>query len=127
MMIRTVTKQGLAVVPSLLLAFQATSVEAAGQQPAAPPNPGQGAPLSAEDLQGLLAPIALYPDALVTQILGASTLPDQIAAAGNWIRMSKTMSGTALMNAVDKQQRDPSGNAVTQFPSVLNSMANNLS
>src|ERR1700688_4534854 len=46
--------------------------------------PGQGAPETAEELQSLVAPIALYPDALVAQILSASTFPDQVAIANYW-------------------------------------------
>ena len=126
-MIKTITKQGLSAVLSLLLVFQVTAVDAVGQQPAPATYPGQGAPLSAEDLQRLLAPIALYPDALVAQILGAATFPDQIAAAANWIQTNKALSGTTLMNAVDQQPWDPSVKAITQFPSVLDSLAKNLS
>jgi hypothetical protein len=88
---------------------------------------GQGAPLFADELQQLVAPIALYPDALVAQILGAATFPDQIAFANNWLQQNKNLSGTALMQAVDSQPWDPSVQALTQFPSVLNNLASNLS
>ena len=47
--------------------------------------PTEGAPLSAAELQSLVAPIALYPDALVAQILTASTFPDQVAIAEYWL------------------------------------------
>ena len=88
---------------------------------------GQGAPLSADELQQLLAPIALYPDSLVAQILGAATFPDQIAAAAGWLQQNSALTGTALMQAVDKQPWDPSVKALTQFPSVLDNLAKNLS
>ena len=83
-MLRTFIKQLLATTLSFLLVFPVLPNQAVGQQPAptaAPEYSGQGAPLSAEELQQLLAPIALYPDALVAQILGAATFPDQVAAA----------------------------------------------
>jgi len=88
---------------------------------------GQGAPLSANELQQLVAPIALYPDALVAQILGAATFPDQIAYANDWLQQNKTLTGQALMQAVDQQPWDPSVKALTQFPSVLDNLTKNLS
>ncbi len=88
---------------------------------------GQGAPLSAADLQSLVAPIALYPDALVAQILGAATFPDQIADANSWLHNNQNLTGSNLMKAVDTEPWDPSVKALTQFPSVLDNMAKNLS
>ena len=113
-----------------LLVVAATDLGARGQQssPAAATGySGQGAPLSADELQQLVAPIALYPDALVAQTLGAATFPDQVAYASMWLQQNKSLSGNALMQAVDGQQWDPSVKALTQFPSVLNSLAKNLS
>jgi len=130
-MIRAFTKQFLATTLSFLLVIGATPFEAgAAQQPAQQGdagNSGQGAPLSADELQQLVAPIALYPDALVAQILGAATFPDQVAAASGWLQQNKNLTGTALMQAVDAQPWDPSVKALTQFPSVLDNLAKNLS
>ncbi|HUO31521.1 MAG TPA: DUF3300 domain-containing protein [Bryobacteraceae bacterium] len=78
-------------------------------------------------MQQLVAPIALYPDALVAQILGAATFPDQISAASGWLHQNQNLTGTELMKAVDTQQWDPSVKALTQFPSVLDNLAQNLS
>ena len=86
----------------------------------------EGAPRSASELQALVAPIALYPDALVAQILAASTFPDQVAIANYWLQQNKNLTGSSLMQAVDKQTWDPSVKALTQFPSVLSNMATNL-
>jgi len=88
---------------------------------------GQGAPLTTEELDSLVSPIALYPDALVAQILGAATFPDQIAVANYWLQQNKNLTGSALMEAADKQSWDPSVKALTQFPTVLSNMAQNLS
>jgi uncharacterized membrane protein YgcG len=88
---------------------------------------GQGTPASAEELQSLVAPIALYPDALVAQILDAATFPDQVAVAEYWMQQNKSLTGKALMTAVNGQSWDPSVKALTQFPSVLSNMAQNLS
>ena len=83
--------------------------------------------MTAQELQSLVAPIALYPDALVAQILSAATFPDQIAVANYWLQQNKNLTGTALGQAVNGQSWDPSVKALTQFPSVLNNMAQNLS
>src|ERR1700687_4058601 len=88
---------------------------------------GQGVPLTADELQQLLAPIALYPDSLVAQILGAATFPDQIAAAAGWLQQNQSLTGNNLMKVVDQQPWDPSVKALTQFPSVLDNLAKNLS
>ncbi|WP_353064480.1 DUF3300 domain-containing protein [Tunturibacter psychrotolerans] len=126
MMIRANTKQILAIALSSLLVLQGAPVEAVAQQAAPSAYPGQGAPLSAADLQQLVAPIALYPDALVAQILGAATFPDQIVAAAGWLK-NQYLTGAPLANLVNTQQWDPSVKALTQFPSVLNNLASNLS
>jgi len=85
------------------------------------------APLSPDQLDSLVAPIALYPDALVAQVLGAATNPDQVAYADDWLAQNKNLTGQALAQAVDQQSWDPSVKALTQFPSVLDNMAHNLS
>jgi hypothetical protein len=83
------------------------------------------APMSASELDALVAPIALYPDALVAQILAAATFPDQVAIADYWLRQQHA-TGSALMQAVNKQSWDSSVKALTQFPSVLDNLAKNL-
>jgi hypothetical protein len=98
----------------------ATSAPAAAQAPAP-------APLSSDQLNALVAPIALYPDALVAQVLAAATNPDQIAYADDWLAQNRSLTGQALAQAVDQQSWDPSVKALTQFPSVLDNLAHNLS
>ena len=88
---------------------------------------GQGVPLSTNELQSLVAPIALYPDSLVAQVLNAATFPDQVAVASYWLSQHKNLSGNDLMQQVNQQTWDPSVKALTQFPSVLNDLAQNLS
>lgn len=118
----------MSLILSCLLVISATPLEVDGQQPASLGGySGQGAPLSADELQHLVAPIALYPDSLVAQILGGATFPDQIAAANSWLQQNKTLTSAALMQAVDTQAWDPSVKALTQFPSVLDNLAKNLS
>ena len=126
-MIRTLAKQLLCTTLSLLLVVTAVPFEAGAQQSApASGYSGQGVPLTAEELQQLTGPIALYPDSLVAQILGAATFPDQIEAADNFVHQSG-LTGSKLMEAVNTQPWDPSVMALTQFPSVLDNMTKNLS
>lgn len=124
-MIQSFPRQLLSITLSLLLAVTALPFEAGAQQPSG--SPGQAAPLSANELQQLVAPIALYPDALVAQVLGAATFPDQVTAADNFLHQHPTLQGQQLMEAVNAQQWDPAVKALTQFPSVLDNMAKNLS
>jgi Protein of unknown function (DUF3300) len=126
-MIRTLAKQLLSVGLSSLLIVTQLPVEAGAQQPAPADSGGGAAPFTANDLQQMVAPIALYPDALVAQVLGAATFPDQVQAADGWVQQNKNLIGDALMKAVDKQPWDPSVKALTQFPSVLDNMTKNLS
>jgi Protein of unknown function (DUF3300)/Protein of unknown function (DUF2950) len=123
-MIRTLAKQLLSTTLSFLLVIGTAPLELGAQQTR---YSGQGVPLSGEELQKLVAPIALYPDALVAQVFGAASFPDQVAFAANWLEQNSNLSGAILMRAVDAQQWDPAVKALTQFPSVLQNMAKNLS
>lgn len=130
-MLRLFTKQILSTALSFLLVATTATAQAAGQQQPPPASSAadsaQPAPLSADDLKKLVAPIALYPDALVAQVLGAATFPDEVVAANGWLEQNKSLTGTALMQAADQQPWDPSVKALTQFPSVLDNLAKNLS
>jgi uncharacterized membrane protein YgcG len=88
--------------------------------------PPQAAQQSADQLQQLVAPIALYPDGLIAQILPAATFPAEILDAQRWMDQHKELKGDALANEVDKQAWDPSVKALTQFPAVLANMNQNL-
>jgi hypothetical protein len=90
-------------------------------------SPAPAAKQSAQELQQLVAPIALYPDALVAQILAASTYPTQIVEAERWMQRHSKLKGEELAKEVDKQDWDPSVKAMAQFPSVLENMDKNLS
>jgi Protein of unknown function (DUF3300) len=107
----------LAICPQSLLAQQEA------QPPQAPP-PVQQTP---DQLQQLVAPIALYPDSLVAQILAASTFPEQVVEADRWLQAHPDVKGDALGQAIDPQPWDPSVKALTAFPSVLGNMDKNLS
>jgi len=119
-------------ISTLLLCFsllqftaQAESFGSTGQSN--DPLPAPPAQQSPQELQQLVAPIALYPDALVAQILSASTYPAEIVEADRWIQNHSNLKGEGLAKEVDKQPWDPSVKALTQFPSVLENMDKNLS
>ena len=100
------------------------------QDSQSPPQGGQApayAQQSPEQLQRLVAPIALYPDSLVAQILAASTFPDEVVEADRWVQAHPDLKGEALGKEVDEQAWDPSVKALTAFPSVLGNMDKNLS
>ena len=87
---------------------------------------GQGLSFTSEELQSLVAPVALYPDPLLAQALIGATFPDQVLAANLWLTQNKTVTPGALFQAVNPQPWDPSIKGLTQFPQVLNDMAQNL-
>ena len=92
-------------------------------QAPAPPRTQQ----TPEQLHRLVAPIALYPDSLVAQVLAASTFPDEVVEADRWVQAHPDLKGDALGQAVDQQPWDPSVKALAAFPSVLGNMDKNLS
>src|SRR5271165_1742117 len=91
-----------------LLATQANFAQTTSEPP-------QAAQQSQEQLQQLVAPIALYPDAVVAQILPAS-YPEQIVEAVQWMDTHKGVQGDQLAKEVDAQPWDESVKALTQFP-----------
>ncbi len=133
-MISEKTKQVLSTVVCLALVPLGVPVSAAAQDPAAAQATSASssqtpavAPLTTDQLNALVAPIALYPDALVAQVLAASMYTDEVAMADLWLKQNQSLTGSALTSAVDQQSWDPSVKALTQFPSVLANLANNLS
>jgi hypothetical protein len=81
---------------------------------------------TAQQLDQLLAPVALYPDSLLAQITTASTNPQEILDVDNWLQQNATLTGTALTDAAQKQGFDPAFIALTSFPQVLTMMAQNI-
>jgi hypothetical protein len=84
-------------------------------------------PPSSDELDQLVAPIALYPDKLVGQILAASTYPTQVVEADRYLQQNAALKGDALAKSIDPQPWDPSVKALTQFPQILSMMDKNLS
>jgi len=103
---------------------QASSNQAPSNQTASDQAPY--ANLSLEQLDRLVAPIALYPDALVAQVLAASTFPSEIVDANQWLEAHPGLSDADLGKQVDQQPWDPSVKALVQYPSVLQNLSKNL-
>jgi hypothetical protein len=79
-----------------------------------------------EELDQMLAPIALYPDSLLTQILMASTYPLEVVQAERWAKKNKDLKGDALAKALEAQPWDPSVKSLVNFPDVLTAMSEKL-
>jgi uncharacterized membrane protein YgcG len=114
-----------ACVPSVC-AFQ-DAQDSQQPAPSGAPQAPQYTPQTPDQLQQLVAPIALYPDSLVAQVLAASTFPAQVVEADRWVQDHSDLKGDALAQAVDQQNWDPSVKALTAFSSVLSNMDKNLS
>ncbi len=80
------------------------------------------AKLDKPQLDQLLAPVALYPDALLSQVLMASTYPADVASAAEWSKSNQSLSGDAATKAVEGEPWDPSVKSLTAFPSVMDMM-----
>jgi hypothetical protein len=138
-----VTRRGIALLlVGLMLPMGIAQVSAFAQE-APPPPPDQGAPdqgpppdqgappqqwnaLSPDQLNQLVAPIALYPDSLVAQVLAASTYPTQVVEADRFVQSQAGAPPDQIAQAVNGQQWDPSVKALAAFPSVLANMDKNL-
>ncbi len=121
----------LVAAPAFALAAEQPSVpDPAGAQGAGPgqsqPPADSAAQLSAEQLEQLLAPIALYPDSLLAQVLMASTYPLEIVSAARWAKANASLKGKALDTALQKETWDPSVKSLVAFPQVLQMMNEKL-
>jgi len=108
----------------------ATAPASQPSQSNAQPAPEPPAPqkLSEADLAQLIAPVALYPDPLLSQVLRASTYPLEVVEAANWAQQpeNRSLTGNALTEALKSQNWDPSVVALVQFPRVLAMMADQV-
>jgi hypothetical protein len=82
--------------------------------------------LSPAQLEGLVSPIALYPDPLLSQVLVASSYPLEVVAAAQWLRQNPSLTGAAAQSAASRQNWDPSVQALVLFPDVLFRMSDNI-
>jgi len=110
---------------SLVVQAQGTAQTqpAANSQAAAQPAP---APFKDEELEQIVAPIALYPDALLAQVLMASTYPLEIVQAARWSKEHPEVKGDAVAKEMEKQVWDPAVKSLVAFPDVLTMMNEKL-
>lgn len=132
--LRAIAACALLTVSSVALAPPASAqnqppAQGQGQTPA----PGQDqtpaheqTPLSEEQLEQIVAPIALYPDNLLAQVLTASTYPLEVVMAARWTKQNPNVKGDALDQAMQKQPWDPSVKGLTSVPQVLAMMSEQL-
>ena len=91
----------------------------AGQATATPSTPAQQDVFSKEELAQALAPVALYPDSLLAQVLMASTYPGDVADAAKWSKAHPDVKGDAAVKAVATEDWDPSVQALVAFPAAI--------
>jgi hypothetical protein len=113
------------IIAALLLAGLQIAT-AHGQAPATVTSAQPQQLLKAEELDQLVAPIALYPDALLAEVLMASTYPLEVVQADRWATANKALKGDQLKAAVDKQSWDDSVKSLAATPSVLAMMSEKL-
>ena len=121
--VKTIRRQALGVACEILMLLVPCGVSMAQESPDTPP-PADAAPPSAaswspNQLANLVAPIALYPDALLSQVLVASTYPLEIVEAAQWLRQNRNLQGQQLVDAARQQNWDPSIQALVVFPDVI--------
>ena len=110
---------------TLVLIIALTPGLAPGAEPQRAPMPGQAAP-SASDLDALTAPIALYPDSLIAQVLLCAQSPYQVKQVNGWLQANPDLKGTELQDGATAQGFDSSFVALVIFPDVMAMMANDI-
>jgi hypothetical protein len=121
-----VVRQTLGIICVLLLLVLPTGALFA-QEPAPRAQPSPPAqPFPPDQLDTLVAPVALYPDALLSQVLVAATYPLEVAEAPQWLQQNRNLQGQQLMDAARQQNWDPSIQALVAFPDVINLLSSNI-
>src|ERR1700677_3100687 len=111
---------GLGCAALLILPMGSMLLAQAPPPPAPPgPPPAQSQLMAPAQLENLVAPVALYPDPLLGQVLAASTYPLEVVQAQQWLQQNSNLRGEQLMNAARQQSWDPSVQALVAFPDVL--------
>jgi Protein of unknown function (DUF3300) len=116
----------VATLCALLAAPAGAVQEAPATAPAQAAAPAESVKLSADQLDSLVAPIALYPDPLLAQCLVAATYPIDIVAAQQWLAKNTTLKGEELVKAAEQQPWDPSVQALVTLPDALKVLSENI-
>ena len=122
-------RPGMSAICALLLAVFPFGVPVLAQDAFPPPQPPVQQPaqlLPLDELETLVAPVALYPDNLLSQVLAASTYPLEIVEANQWVQQNRNLQGQQLVDAARQQNWDPSVQALVVFPDVLGRLASDV-
>jgi Protein of unknown function (DUF3300) len=114
------------IIRIIMLWLFATLVLSPWSAPATAQGSAPAALFKPEELDQLVAPIALYPDSLLAQVLMASTYPLEIVSAARWVKANPKLKDQALEDALQTQPWDPSVKSLTVFPEVLTMMNEKL-
>jgi Protein of unknown function (DUF3300) len=114
-----------AVLTLTMAASPGLSQESGVATPAATTAPAKPA-FKQEEIDQIVAPIALYPDSLLSQVFMAATYPLEIVQAARWVKDNKDLKGDALATELEKQTWDPSVKSLVNFPQVLDMMNDKL-
>src|SRR5258708_3917326 len=124
----------LLVVLALTAGMAQAQTPSPSQNPAPAPTPTQAQPqaqaqparFKPEEIEALVAPVALYPDSVLAQVLMASTYPLEIVHAARWVKANPNVKGDAAVKAVEGQSWDVSVKSLVAFPQVLEPMNDKL-
>ena len=121
---RTWKKRVICITGAWLVAVLALASTAAGAQATQSTQTTQTTQTTfkPEEIEALVAPIALYPDSLLSQVLMASTYPLEVVLAARWVKANPKVSGAALESAMQSQKWDPAVKSLTAVPQVLEMM-----
>ena len=129
---RSLMRYGLALAALLALAVGVARAQGPEQTPPEPQLAGQNAQqppaqlFSPQQLDTLVAPVALYPDALLSQVLVAATYPLEIVEATQWLQQNPNLQGSQLVDAARHQNWDASIQALVVFPDVINRLNSDI-
>ena len=117
--LQKVSRELSGIICALLALLAGSGLAQQPPPPQAPSQQGPAQPLSPDQLASLVAPIALYPDSLLSQILVAAGYPLEIVEAGQWLQQNRNLQGAQLVEAARQQNWDPSVQALVVFPDVV--------
>ena len=123
----TAIHRAVAATFALLIALPASFAQAPADPYSGMPDTQQAAMLlSPDQLDNVVAPVALYPDPLLSQVLAASTYPLEIVEAQQWLGQNSNLQGAQLMDAAKQQNWDPSVQALVAFPDAFSLLGNDI-
>jgi hypothetical protein len=125
-MLPKLLQQCLAILCCTLLVPGVAVQASQSQAPAAASTQQEAANLPPDQIDSLVAPIALYPDPLLAQVLAASTYPLELVQLQQWLAKNKTLKDKALADAVQKQPWDPSVQAMAALPDVVKRLVDDI-